>query len=148
MADSGWVHLYECRPKQPYPRQSTAPSSSSDPLNAMPHHQTLRASEDLPPETQRYLAHRLDGARDLYLLALAIGTRDDGAAHFGRIIREARIHFVAVIEEARIAGLDTTDIGAMLGKTNLEDGFRPDLRSRIEQLLSEAGNRAKRRETR
>jgi hypothetical protein len=26
---------------------------------------------------------------------------------YGRMIREARIHFAAVIEEARIAGLDT-----------------------------------------
>ena len=114
----------------------------------MPHHQTLRPGDDLPPETQRYLAQRLDGARDLYLLALAIGTRDDGAAHFGRIIREARIHFVAVIEEARIAGLDTTEIGTMLGKTSLEDSIRPDLRARVEQLLADAGSRAKRREMR
>lgn len=114
----------------------------------MPQHQILRPADDLPPETQRYLAQRLDGARDLYLLALALGTRDDGASHFGRIIREARIHFVAVIEEARIAGLDTNEIGAMLAKTNVEDGVRPELRARVEQLLAEAGNRAKRRETR
>ena len=33
-----------------------------------------------------YLADRLDGARDLYLLALALGTRGDGAALFGRMI--------------------------------------------------------------
>jgi hypothetical protein len=33
---------------------------------------------------------------------------------FGRMIREARIHFAAVIEEARIAGLDTGGITVML----------------------------------
>ena len=111
----------------------------------MPQHQTLQPGEDLPPETQRYLAQRLDGARDLYLLALAVGARDDGGAHFGRMIREARIHFVAVIEEARIAGLDTNDIGAMLARMNVEVGIRADLRSRVEQLLSDAGHRGKRR---
>lgn len=104
--------------------------------------------EELPPETQRYLGHRLDGARDLYLLALALGERDDGTRHFGRLIREARIHFAAVIEEARIAGLDTNAIAAMLGKSTSElgDGIRPDLRARVEQLLTDAaGGRGKRR---
>jgi hypothetical protein len=88
--------------------------------------------EELPAETQRYLAHRLDGARDLYLLALAPGERQDGVTHFGRIIREARIHFAAVIEEARIAGLDTSAIATMLGKSNIElgDSIRPELRAR------------------
>jgi hypothetical protein len=108
---------------------------------------TLRPRDELPAETQRYLAHRLDGARDLYLLALALGERHDGGAHFGRIIREARIHFVAVIEEARIAGLDTNAIGAMLGKatSELADGIRPDLRARVEQLLAEAASSRSRR---
>jgi hypothetical protein len=104
--------------------------------------------DDLPPETQRYLAHRLDGARDLYLLALALGERHEGPGHFGRIIREARIHFVAVIEEARIAGLDTNAIGAMLGKSTseLRDGIRPDLRERLAQLIGDASSsRPKRR---
>ncbi|MFN2565116.1 MAG: hypothetical protein ABR499_08930 [Gemmatimonadaceae bacterium] len=113
--------------------------------------ETVRPRDELPAETKRYLAHRLDGARDLYLLALALGERHDGVPHFGRMIREARIHFVAVIEEARIAGLDTNAIAAMLGKSTSElgDGFRPDLRARVEQLLTEAAsNRAKRRETR
>jgi hypothetical protein len=107
--------------------------------------------EALPPETRRYLAHRLDGARDLYLLALALGERHDGGAHFGRMIREARIHFAAVIEEARIAGLDTGAIAAMLGKSNIDlaDSIRPELRSRVEQLLTEAASeRAKRRDRR
>ncbi|MBS1241045.1 MAG: hypothetical protein H6R40_472, partial [Gemmatimonadetes bacterium] len=63
--------------------------------------------EVLPAEAREYLAHRLDGARDLYLLALALGDRRAGFAPFGRMIREARIHFAAIIEEARIAGLDT-----------------------------------------
>jgi hypothetical protein len=45
-----------------------------------------------------------------------LGDRPDGSALFGRMIREARIHFAAVIEEARIAGLDTGAIAVMLGK--------------------------------
>ena len=110
---------------------------------------TVRPREELPAETQQYLAHRLDGARDLYLLALALGERDDGVTHFGRMIREARIHFAAVIEEARIAGLDTNAIAAMLGKSTSElgDGIRSDLRARVEQLLAEAASsRTKRRD--
>jgi hypothetical protein len=85
----------------------------------------------------------LDGARDLYLLALALGDRLDGAASFGRMIREARIHFAAVIEEARIAGLDTGAIAVMLGKQNirLADSIRPELWARVEQLLTERGPR-------
>jgi hypothetical protein len=109
---------------------------------------SVHPPEELPAETQRYLGHRLDGARDLYLLALALGERHDGSGHFGRMIREARIHFAAVIEEARIAGLDTSAIAAMLGKSTSElgDGIRPDLRARVEQLMSEAAsNRATRR---
>jgi hypothetical protein len=109
---------------------------------------TVPPRDALPAETQRYLAHRLDGARDLYLLALALGERHDGVTHFGRMIREARIHFAAVIEEARIAGLDTSAIAAMLGKPHVElaDSIRPDLRARVEQLLAEAaGSRTKRR---
>src|ERR1700675_2538423 len=93
----------------------------------------LRSSE-LPPETRDYLAHRLDGARDLYLLALALGDRRDGSALFGRMIREARIHFAAVIEEGRIAGLDTGAIAVMLGKLNIElaDSIRPQLLAPVE----------------
>src|SRR3712207_8386165 len=96
---------------------------------------SLSPRDDLPGDAQRYLAHRLDGARDLYLLALALGERHDGLGHFGRMIREARIHFVAVIEEARIAGLDTNAIGAMLGRSTseLHDGIRPDLRERLDR---------------
>jgi hypothetical protein len=111
---------------------------------------SVHPRDDLPLEAQRYLAHRLDGARDLYLLALALGERHDGAGHFGRMIREARIHFVAVIEEARIAGLDTNAIGAMLGKSTseLHDGIRPDLRDRLAQLVADASaSGAKRRGT-
>jgi hypothetical protein len=110
---------------------------------------TGRLPDEVPPETRRYLSHRLDGARDLYMLALALGERHDGGAQFGRMIREARIHFASVIEEARIAGLNTNVIGEMLAKTNVEDGIRPELRARVEQLLADAaGNRAKRREAR
>ena len=103
----------------------------------------------LPPETSGYLAHRLDGARDLYLLALALGQRHDGYEPFGRMIREARIHFTAVIEEARMAGLDTSAIAAVLGKMNIElaDSIRPDLWARLEQLLHDAAdNRSRSRE--
>ena len=112
---------------------------------------TVRPRNELPADTQRYLAERLDGARDLYLLALALGERREGVAHFGRLIREARIHFAAVIEEARIAGLDTSAIAAMLGKAtaDLGDGIRPELRVRVEQLVAEAASeRAQRRDKR
>jgi hypothetical protein len=113
--------------------------------------QMLHPPEELPPDTQSYLAHRLDGARDLYLLALALGDRHDRFQPFGRMIREARIHFAAVIEEARIAGLDTGAIAVMLGKLNIElaDSIRPDLWAPVEQLLAEAaGKRDTRRDTR
>ena len=96
--------------------------------------------EDLPAEAREYLAHRLDGARDLYLLALALGDRRAGFAPFGRMIREARIHFAAIIEEARIAGLDTGAIAEVLGQSNIERSIRPDLWARVEQLLTEAGD--------
>jgi hypothetical protein len=45
------------------------------------------------------------------------------------MIREAPIHFAAVIEEARIAGLDTGAIAVMLAKRNIElaDSIRPEL---------------------
>ena len=99
----------------------------------------LDLPRELPSETRDYLAQRLDGARDLYLLALALGQRHEGPALFGRMIREARIHFAAVIEEARIAGLDTSAIAVMLGKLNIElaDSIRPELWARVEQLLAE-----------
>jgi hypothetical protein len=113
---------------------------------------TPHLSRELPAETRDYLAHRLDGARDLSLLALALGDRPDGSALFGRMIREARIHFAAVIEEARIAGLDTSAIAVMLGKLNIElaDSIRPELWARVEQLLAERAvrKRAERREAR
>jgi hypothetical protein len=87
-------------------------------------------------KTEQYLSERLDGARDLYLLALALGKRDGSSAVFGSLIREARIHFAAVLEEARIAGLDTTAIATMLGKQSEELGnnIRPEIWSRVEQL--------------
>jgi len=94
--------------------------------------------ERLPADARRYLAHRLDGARDLYLLALALGARGDGATLFGRMIREARIHFTAVIEECRIAGLDTSAIATMLGQMNKElvDSIRPEIWERLEHLMA------------
>ena len=89
--------------------------------------------------TDRYLAGRLDGARDLYLLALALGTRGDGATLFGSMIREARIHFAAVIEECRIAGLDTSAIAVILGKMNKElvDSIRPEIWQHLAQLIAQ-----------
>jgi hypothetical protein len=55
------------------------------------------------------------------------------------MIREARIHFAAVIEEARIAGLATNAIAAMLGRlsSELDDSIRPELWARVEELLGE-----------
>lgn len=96
-------------------------------------------SKRLTPGARDYLGDRLDGARDLYLLALALGDRPDGSALFGRMIREARIHFAAVIEEARIAGLDTGAIAAMLSKRSIElaDSIRPELWAGVEKLLAE-----------
>ena len=85
-------------------------------------------------------------------MALALGDRPDGSPLFGRMIREARIHFAAVIEEARIAGLDTGAIAAMLGKLKIElaDSIRPELLARVEQLLAERAvrKRTERREVR
>lgn len=90
-------------------------------------------ASNLPLGSRDYLAQRLDGARDLYVLALALGAR--GAASFGPMIRESRIHFAAVIEEARIAGLETREIANILSQSNVEDGLRPELRASLEQLL-------------
>lgn len=106
----------------------------------------LLQAESLPPEARDYLGNRLDGARDLYLLALALGDRREGFAPFGRMIREARIHFAAVIEEARIAGLDTGAIAQLLGKANCEFSIRPDLWARVRQLLAEAAERPAQRQ--
>jgi hypothetical protein len=59
------------------------------------------------------------------------------------MIREARIHFAEVIEEARIAGLETSSIAVMLGKLNTElaDSIRPEFWARVEQLLAERAAR-------
>ena len=86
-----------------------------------------------------YLADRLDGARDLYLLALALGVRGAGATLFGSMIREARIHFASVIEECRIAGLDTSAIAVVLGKKNEElvDSIRPEMWEYLERLIAQ-----------
>ncbi len=88
-------------------------------------------------QTREYLTQRLDGARDLYLLALALGRRDADSPVFGSLIREARIHFAAIIEEGRIAGLDTPAIADMLGKQSraLDDSIRPEIWARVEQLV-------------
>jgi hypothetical protein len=91
-----------------------------------------------------YLAERLEGARDCYLVALALGERDNGsggAGQFGRMIREARIHFAAVIEEARMARLDTSAIAGMLAERDVSDSIRPELKSRVEELFSRGGRR-------
>ncbi len=97
---------------------------------------SLSNTMNVTAKTEQYLSQRLDGARDLYLLALALGKRDGSSAVFGSLIREARIHFAAVLEEARIAGLDTTAIATMLGKQSEElvNNIRPEIWSRVEQL--------------
>lgn len=88
--------------------------------------------------TRDYLAQRLDGARDLYLLALALGERGSGQDVFGRMIREARVHFASVIEECRIAGLETGTIAQMLGKMypELADSVKPEVWKRVEQIIA------------
>jgi hypothetical protein len=92
-----------------------------------------------PHGAREYLADRLDGARDLYLLGLALGVRGDRVPLFGRMIREARIHFATVIEECRIAGLDTSAIAVMLGKKKEElvDSIRPEIWGHLEQLIAQ-----------
>lgn len=92
----------------------------------------------IPATTTDYLAQRLDGARDLYLLALALGERRGGPGTFGAMILEARIHFTGVIEEARIAGLDTSAIAEMLHKSkNLSESMRPEVWKRLEEILAQ-----------
>ena len=61
------------------------------------------------------------------------------------MIREARIHFIAVIEECRIAGLDTTAIAAMLGEMSKElvDSIRPEIWEPVEQLMARARGHGK-----
>jgi len=84
---------------------------------------------------KEFLAQRLDAARDLYLLAVALGER--GPHQFGRLIQEARLHFIYVIEEARVAGLDTIDIQNMLARQGIDlvDTIRPDLLERLNEML-------------
>ena len=108
--------------------------------------------EELPPDTRGYLAHRLDGARDLYLLALALGERNDGFAPF-RTESSARPAFTSrqSLKKRGSRGSTRSTIAVMLGKPNivLADSIRPDLWARVEQLLAEAaGKRAERRNTR
>jgi hypothetical protein len=93
---------------------------------------------ELPPGARQYLGDRLDGARDLYLVALALGERGLGASMFGHMIREARIHFASVIEEARVAGLDAGAISGMLSQHDMGPSIRPELRDRVQELLNEA----------
>jgi hypothetical protein len=84
---------------------------------------------------KEFLAQRLDASRDLYLLALALGER--GPHQFRRLIQEARLHFIYVIEEARVAGLDTIDIQNMLARQSIDfvDTLRPDLLERLNEML-------------
>lgn len=105
--------------------------------------QTFPLQERVALNTEDYLSRRLDGARDLYLLALALGERGDKSGLLGRMIREARIHFAAVIEECKIAGLDTSAIAVMLGKMTqeLDDSIRPELWQRVEQLVAHRTDR-------
>jgi hypothetical protein len=84
---------------------------------------------------KEFLAQRLDASRDLYLLAVALGER--GPHQFRRLIQEARLHFIYVIEEARVAGLDTIDIQNMLVRESIDvvDTIRPDLLERLDEML-------------
>lgn len=104
----------------------------------MPQKQRKKASAPPPSGTRHYLAQRLDGARDLYLLALALGERGVARDVFGRMIREARVHFASVIEECRIAGLQTGAIARMLGKMypELVDSMKPEVWKRVEQIIA------------
>lgn len=88
------------------------------------------------------LAQRLDGARDLYLLALALGERESLPGPFGAMIREARTHFERVIDEARAAGLDTSDIAAVLSQHGpaVTDSIRPELWGALERLMRSRAN--------
>ena len=87
-----------------------------------------------------FLEQRLDAARDLYLLALAIGERSEH--QFGALIQEARLHFITVIAEARLAGLDTIDIQNVLAShdLSLEHSIRPEMRERLDELLKMHAN--------
>jgi hypothetical protein len=59
------------------------------------------------------------------------------------MIREARIHFTALIEECRIAGLDTSAIAVMLGKRSeeLADSIRPEVWEQLEPLIAQGTRR-------
>jgi hypothetical protein len=127
--DRGWKTAY---------KKGSTPSDVNEPRHgdAVPLH-----PHEGSHGAREYLADRLDGARDLYLLALALGVRGDRATLFGRMIREARIHFTTVIEECRIAGLDTSAIALMLGEKNEElvDSIRPEIWGHLEQLIAQRG---------
>jgi hypothetical protein len=74
---------------------------------------------ELPREALDYLARRLDGARHLYISAVALGARggsDTAWDPMGPLIREACIHLATVVEEAQIAGLDTGATARLLVK--------------------------------
>src|SRR5258707_484634 len=77
-----------------------------------------RRSQERSLLMKEFLAQRLDASRDLYLLALALGER--GPHQFSKLIQEARLHFIYVIEEARIAGLDTLDIQNLLARQGID----------------------------
>lgn len=91
----------------------------------------------IPRTTSDYLAQRLDGARDLYLLALALGERSGGPGTLGPMIQEARIHFAGVIEEAHFAGLDTSAIAGVLRQSkDFANSMRPEVWERLAEMLA------------
>ena len=94
-----------------------------------------RRSQERSLLMKEFLAQRLDASRDLYLLALALSER--GPHPFGKLIQEARLHFIYVIEEARVAGLDTLDIQNLLVRQSIDlvDEMRPDLLERLDEML-------------
>src|SRR6266550_826112 len=99
------------------------------------HVNQTRRSQERSLLMKEFLTQRLDASRDLYLLALALGER--GPHQFGRLIQEARLHFIYVIEEARVAGLDTLDIQNLLARQSIDPGdeMRPDLLERLDEML-------------
>jgi len=94
-----------------------------------------RRSQERSLLMKEFLAQRLDASRDLYLLALALGER--GLPPVQEAHPGSPADFIYVIEEARVAGLDTLDIQNLLVRQrhDLVDEMRPDLLERLDEML-------------
>jgi hypothetical protein len=81
--------------------------------NSLGGHERYNGNARQPPPDEasggarEYLADRLDGARDLYLLALALGVRGDRPTLFGQMIQEARIHFTRLLSKSATSPAST-----------------------------------------